>query len=335
MDNRILLAHGGGGRLTADLIRNTIRARFKNPRLDPLDDSALLDAPPGRLAFTTDSYVVSPPFFPGGNIGDLAICGTVNDLAMAGAVPRWLSMGLILEEGFELALLEKILDAARTRAEEAGVEVVTGDTKVVPRGQADSIYINTAGIGIVPDGIEVGSNRARPGDRIIVSGPPGLHGLAVMLHRSQIDLAGALRSDVAPLNHAVAALIEKGIKPRVLRDLTRGGLTMALVDIAENSRCTCSVEEDALPVTDAQEAACDLLGLDLWHVASEGCFLAVVAPQDVDVTVDVLRKFEPCREAANAGEIREPGRHGVERVTAIGSRRVVIAPRGELLPRIC
>jgi len=337
-DERILLAHGGGGRRTRDLIRSLILSRFTDEALAPLDDAAVLSAPGGRLAFTTDSYVVSPVFFPGGNIGDLAVCGTVNDLAMMGARPLWLSLALILEEGLPLADLERVLDAVRRRADETGVRIVCGDTKVVPKGAADRLFINTAGVGAVPEGVDVASPRrrgARPGDRLVLSGVPGLHGLAVMLSRGDFDLRSPLESDVAPLHEIVAALLSEGVAVRALRDLTRGGLTMALHDIAEGSGVTLEVDEAAIPTDGAQAAACDLLGLDLLHIACEGRFLAVVAGGEAGRAVEAIRRFEAGARAAVIGRVRPRGRYAVELRTAIGSRRVLMAPSGEQMPRIC
>ena len=335
METNVLLAHGGGGLLSSHFIRELILPRFSNPGLDRLDDSAVLPAPGGRLAFTTDSFVVSPIFFPGGNIGDLAVCGTVNDLAMAGAIPRHLSLSLIIEEGLPIANLERILDSAAQRAAAANVAVVCGDTKVVPRGQADGLYINTAGVGVVPDGVDVSAANARPGDRIIVSGTIGLHGLAVMLSRGDFNLSSPVESDVAPLGDIVAALIEAGVRPRVLRDLTRGGLAMALCDIADSSDVTFEVREARVPTSDAQSAACDILGLDPLNVACEGRFLAVVAADDAERALEVMQRFDDAAGAALVGEVRERGAYAVELVTAIGSRRVLTPPRGEQMPRIC
>jgi hydrogenase expression/formation protein HypE len=333
--DRILLAHGGGGTLTAELVRELILPRFGNDALAPLDDAAVLAAPGGRLAFTTDAFVVSPPFFPGGNIGDLAVCGTVNDLAMAGAKPLWLSLGLILEEGLPVPELEAILDAAKRRADEAGVQVVCGDTKVVAKGQADRLYISTSGIGAIPEGAEVSSRYARPGDALIVSGALGLHGLAVMLHRGNLKIETPIASDVAPLNRAVESLLAGGIPVRALRDITRGGLSMALHDIARNSSVTVELRENDLPKHPAQQAACDLLGLDPLHLPCEGRFLAIVDAARAEEAVAILRKLPVSSAAVLAGIVKPRGRYPVEVATSLGTRRVVTPPRGEQLPRIC
>ncbi len=335
MQKRILLAHGGGALLTAELIRELIVARFGNPVLNRMDDSAVLAAQPGRLAFTTDSYVVSPTFFPGGNIGDLAVCGTVNDLAMSGARPQFISLSLILEEGLLIADLERILDSVRARADEADVQIVCGDTKVVPRRLADGIYINTAGIGVLADGVDVSSANARPGDALIVSGVLGLHGLAVMLSRGDFRLDSPILSDVASLAAMVAALSADGVKVRVLRDLTRGGLAAALSDVAGASGVTLEVEESCIPSSEVQRCACEILGLDPLHIACEGRLLAIVSESDAARAVSVLRGFDAGSESAIVGRVKERGKHAMEVVTSIGSRRVITLPSGEQMPRIC
>lgn len=335
MQDKILLAHGGGALLTESLIRDCIASRFTSAVLHRLDDAAVLPSAIGQLAFTTDSYVVSPYRFPGGTIGDLAVCGTVNDLAMVGAKPLYLSLALILEEGLPIAELEAILDAVQMRANEAEVEIVCGDTKVVPKGEADGIYINTAGIGILPENVDISSHNAQVGDALIVSGVVGLHGLAVMLARGNLSLQSPVESDVAPLNGMVQALLEAGIRIHALRDLTRGGLSMGLYDIAEHSGVTLEIQETEIPMDTAQSAACDILGLDPLHVACEGRFLAVVHPEDVSRSLDILRGFEVGKKAEMVGQILERDRYGVTLVTSIGSRRVLTPPRGEQMPRIC
>jgi len=335
MQKRILLAHGGGALLTAELVRTQIVRRFGNPVLNRMDDSAVLPAPSGRLAFTSDSYVVSPTFFPGGNIGDLAVCGTVNDLAMSGARPQFISLALILDEGLLLDNLGRVLDSVRARADEAGVQIVCGDTKVVPRGLADGIYINTSGIGALADGVDVSSANAQPGDVLIVSGVLGLHGLAVMLSRGDFRLDSPIQSDVASLAGMVAALSAEGVELRVLRDLTRGGLAAALSDVAGASGVSLEVEESCIPSSEVQRAACEILGLDPLHIACEGRLLAVVAESDAARAVSVLRGFDAGAESAIMGRVKERGKHAMEFVTAIGSRRVITLPSGEQMPRIC
>ena len=333
--DRILLAHGGGARMTTELVRSVIAPRFANPVLNRFDDSAVLPTDGGRIAFTTDSYVVAPLFFPGGTIGDLAVCGTVNDLAMSGATPKYVSLSLILEEGLRLADLERVLDSVRRRAEEAAVAIVCGDTKVVPKGAADGMFINTAGIGVVPKDVEISSANARPGDRLIVSGILGLHGLAVMLSRGDFGLTTPLESDVAPLHGIVAALLQEGIRVRCLRDLTRGGLAMALHDISEASAVALEVEEAAIPTSEAQASACELLGLDPLQVPCEGRFLAVVLEAHARRAVEIIRRFDAGRDAAIVGAVKPRGRYGIELLTRIGGRRVLMAPSGEQMPRIC
>ena len=335
MQDKVLLAHGGGGRLMSELIEDMIRPRLANPHLDRMDDSAVLPGEGGRLAFTSDSFVVRPWRFPGGNIGDLAVVGTVNDLSMSGAVPRYLSLSLILEEGLAFADLELVLDSVRARADETGVQVVCGDTKVVERGRADGLYINTAGIGVLPEGVELGSACARPGDRVLLSGVVGLHGLAVMLARGEIALDTPLVSDVAPLNALVAAWLEAGVELRALRDLTRGGLAAALDDIAARSAASIELDEARFPVSAAQQSACELLGLDPLHIACEGRLAAIVASEHADRALELARGFEVASEAELVGEVREQGRYPLELITAIGTRRVVQVPAGDQMPRIC
>jgi hydrogenase expression/formation protein HypE len=335
MQDKILLAHGGGGLLSGELVREMILPRFGNPDLERLEDSAVLPAGAGRMAFTTDSYVVSPLFFPGGCIGDLAVCGTVNDLAMMGARARYLSLALILEEGLAAADLERILDAAAARAEAAGVRVVCGDTKVVPRGLADGLYVNTAGVGLLPEGVEWAASNLRAGDALLVTGPLGMHGLAVMLARGNLNLQSPVRSDVAPLNAAVEALLGAGVRVRAMRDLTRGGLGMAVHDFAAAAGVTLEIEEAALPRDETQLAACELLGLDPLYVACEGCCLIAVEAADEDDAVRILRQDPACGRTARIGTVQEAGPYPVELVTAIGSRRVISPPRGEQMPRIC
>ncbi len=335
MSERILLSHGGGGTLTAQLLADEILPRFGHPALRALEDAAVLEPGAGRIAFTTDTYVVQPVFFPGGNIGDLAVCGTVNDLAMMGAAPRFLSLALVLEEGFLRADLARVLDSVRARAEEAQVQVVTGDTKVVPRGQADGLYVNTAGLGTIADPGGPSVAAARPGDRVLISGAVGLHGLAVLLARGDLSLETPLKSDVASLAAPVRALLDAGVRVRALRDLTRGGLAMALHDVAEASGVTVEIDEAALPEDATQAAACELLGIDPLTVACEGRFLAVVDARDAERAAQILTAHPVTRAAAVAGTIRERGRVPVELVTAIGTRRVLAAPRGEEMPRIC
>ena len=289
-----------------------------------------------RLAFTTDSYVVSPLFFPGGDIGKLAVCGTINDLAMSGATPLYLSAGFILEEGLPLADLERVVASMAATAQAAGVQIVAGDTKVVDRGKADKLFINTAGIGLVPAGVELGGDRARPGDVIILSGTIGDHGMTIMSQREGLRFTSPLESDCAPLHGLVAAMLE--VAPQAihcLRDPTRGGLTTTLNEVAGKSGVGIEIEEHAIPVRDAVRAACELLGLDPLYVANEGKLVAFVAPEAADVLLARMRAHEHGREAAIIGRVTAEHAGRVVLRTALGARRILDMLVGEQLPRIC
>ena len=331
----IRLAHGSGGETTGRLIRETILPRLGNPLLDRLGDSAVLALDGGaRLAFTTDSYVIDPIFFPGGDIGYLSVCGTVNDLSMAGAEPRWISAGLILEEGFPLESLERILDSMARAAAEAGVQLVTGDTKVVAHGSADRIFINTAGIGIIPDGLELGPERCRPGDRVLVSGPVGSHGLAVLAARKSFRLETSLESDVAPLGAKAAALVRACPGLRMMRDPTRGGLAGVLSEISAGSGLAVELTEADVPVLDAVRGGCEILGFDPLFLANEGVLVAVVAPEDSAMAVKALRE-SGAEKAAVIGTLSKAQPRAVTVRTLVGGRRMLIPLGEELLPRIC
>jgi hydrogenase expression/formation protein HypE len=345
----IQLAHGSGGRLSHDLVEHLFVRHFDNPPLLQLDDSAVVEIHgagsqtggprphPPRLAFSTDSYVVSPIFFPGGDIGKLAVCGTVNDVSMSGAQPLWLSAGFILEEGLPLADLERIVASMAATARLAGVQIVTGDTKVVDRGSADRVFINTAGVGLVPPGVKIAGDQARPGDPVLLSGPIGDHGMTIMIQREGLRFDSPLQSDCAPLNGMVAGLL--AAVPfgavRCLRDPTRGGLATALNELAQRSAAGIEVDETAVPVRDAVRGACELLGLDPLYVANEGSLVAVVAPEHAGAALEALRAHEHGQMAAIIGRVTEshPGR--VVLRTALGARRVVDMLVGEQLPRIC
>lgn len=337
MSERILLAHGSGGELSHELIRRMFAPAFANPALARLDDAAVLPAPPSgsRLAFTTDGYVVRPLFFPGGDIGRLAVCGTVNDLAMVGASPLCLSAAVVLEEGFPAADLERIVASMAAAAREAGVEIVTGDTKVVERGAADGCFITTAGVGVVPPGVDLSGANARPGDVVLLSGPVGDHGLAILSQREGLRFASPLESDVAPLNGLVRALLETAPALHTLRDPTRGGLATTLNEIARQSRVEIIVEEARIPVRPAVQALAELLGLDPLYVANEGKLIAIVAPEAVEAALAALRAHPLGREAAIIGRVQEgrPGRVALR--TALGAHRVLDMLAGEQLPRIC
>ena len=337
----IQLAHGGGGQLTAELIEQVILPALGGPQqVGALTDSAVLDAPPGRLALTTDSYVVHPLEFPGGDIGKLAICGTVNDLAMAGARPMAMTMALIIEEGLEIELLTRIVESAGQTAAEVGVAIVTGDTKVVPRGALDGLMINTAGLGEVLAGADLGFQRLSPGDSIVLSGPLGEHGLAVMARRKGLSFSSDLLSDCAPLSQPAAALVEAlGSELHFMRDPTRGGLAATLVDMAEGSSHNVEIDEASIPVNPTALAAAEILGLDLLTVANEGKLVAVVSAKACDEALSVLGEYQVARQAAEIGRIAGPADTDqlplVEMITKIGGRRIVQMPYGEELPRIC
>jgi hydrogenase expression/formation protein HypE len=340
----VLLAHGSGGRLSHDLVERLFVRYFDNPTLLQLDDSAVVEVPGTgdpiprpRLAFSTDSYVVSPLFFPGGDIGKLAVCGTVNDLSMSGARPLWLSAGFILEEGLPLADLERIVASMAATAKQAGVQIVTGDTKVVDRGSADKLFINTAGVGLVPPGVEIAGDRARPGDRVILSGTIGDHGMTIMTQREGLQFDSPLESDCAPLNDLVAGLLATlpSGAIRCLRDPTRGGLATTLNELAARSGAGIEIDEMAVPVREAVRGACELLGLDPLYVANEGKLVAIVAAEAAQAALEGLRAHRYGREAALIGQVTadHPGR--VVLRTALGARRVVDMLVGEQLPRIC
>jgi hydrogenase expression/formation protein HypE len=325
---RIDMSHGGGGRAMAHLIDEVFRSAFDNPVLDRGDDQAQVEVGAGRLAFTTDSYVISPLFFPGGDIGSLAVHGTVNDLAMAGAVPKWLSSAFIVEEGFPLADL-----AAAARA--AGVQVVTGDTKVVERGKGDGVFINTAGIGVVPAGVDIHARRAAPGDRIIVSGTLGDHGVAILSHRQGLAFETDLKSDSAPLHGLVGAMLAVAPDLHVLRDPTRGGVAATLNEIAQAAGVGMRLDENALPVRAQVRGACELLGLDPLNVANEGKLLAICAPGDAERVLAAMRAHEFGRDAAIIGSVVEDANRFVSMETVFGGRRMIDWLTGEQLPRIC
>ncbi len=333
--DRILLDHGSGGRMANRLIAEMMLPLFNNPMLSRLDDGASFDIPDGRMAFSTDSYVVDPIFFPGGNIGDLAINGTVNDIAMCGAVPLYLSVGLIIEEGFSIKDLEAILRSMSVSAEKAGVKIVTGDTKVVPRGAADKIFINTSGIGQIPEGVNVSGENARPGDKIIVSGTIGDHGITILHQREGLSFDAQMKSDSAPLNHLVARMLNITKNIHVLRDPTRGGVATALNEIAAKSNVGIRIRESDIPVKKNVAGFCSILGLDPLFVANEGKLIAFVEKQHAD---DVLRtvKEDPCgRDARIIGEVVSLHCGKVIMETAIGGERIVNMLTGEQLPRIC
>ncbi len=333
-DGMVLMAHGSGGKMARDLVEKVLVKALSNPMLELLDDSATVQFS-GRLAFTTDSYVVRPIFFPGGDIGRLAVCGTVNDLAMVGAKPLYISLAFILEEGLPLAELEQVVRSIRQAADEAGVHIVTGDTKVVNRGAADRLFVNTAGVGMVPEGVHVSGSNARPGDAVILSGTIGDHGIAVLSRREGLSFDTELVSDVAPLAGMVAQMLEACPAIRAMRDPTRGGLASTLNEIAERSRVCIRLQERAIPVRDAVRGACEMLGFDPLYVANEGKLVAIVPAADSDRVVAVMRAHPYGRDAAIVGEVAEGPAGRVLLSTAVGATRVVDMLTGDLLPRIC
>lgn len=333
--DRIVIGHGGGGQLSTDLIEHLFLPAFQPGDDVELHDAATFDVPAGRLAFSTDSYVVQPLFFAGGCIGDLAVNGTVNDIAMAGAKPVVLSAGFVLEEGLPLATLASVTDAMAAAARRADVRIATGDTKVVNVGQADGMYVNTAGIGIVREGVDIRPSRARPGDLVILSGPIGEHGIAVMSEREGLEFGTDLRSDSAPLNGLVEAMLDAHPDIHVLRDATRGGVTASLCEIARSAGQGIEYEEPAVPVPSAVAAACSLLGLDPMSVANEGKLVAFVPPDGLDAVMNAMLGHELAREARVIGRVVADHPGIVVAQTAIGASRIVDLPIGEQLPRIC
>ena len=332
---RIQMDHGAGGRASHDLVAKTFMPALANPILTELNDSALLNFQDMRLAMSTDSYVVDPIFFPGGDIGSLAVHGTVNDLAMRGAQPCYLSVGFILEEGLEITDLEKLLTSMAEAAREAGVQVVAADTKVVERGKADRIFINTAGVGIIAPGVDIAGQNAKPGDFVLINGPVGDHGIAVLSTREGLSFQTEIQSDSAPLNGLVSDMLEVSRNIHVLRDPTRGGVATALNEVANQSAVGIELEESSLPVRPEVNAACEMLGLDPLYVANEGKALVLVAPEDADQVLDKMRQHPLGRDSCIIGRVvsEHPGR--VVLHTGIGGRRIVDMLSGEQLPRIC
>jgi hydrogenase expression/formation protein HypE len=331
----IVMAHGGGGKLTQELVENIFLPAFQSPELAPLSDAAVLTVAPGRLALSTDSYVVRPLFFPGSSIGELAVNGTVNDLSMQGARPLFLSAGFILEEGLPIPLLAEVVARMAAAARAAGVRIVTGDTKVVERGSADQLFINTAGIGVIPDAVDLGPQRIQPGDQVLVSGTIGDHGLAIMSVREGLEFDSPILSDCAPLHLLAQALLESPQSVRMLRDATRGGVSAVLNEIASAARLGITLDEKSIPVRPAVQAACELLGLDPLYVANEGKFIAIVAPESAEELLGKLRAMPGGQSACRIGEVHsaQPGLLSMR--TLLNTRRVVPMPLGEQLPRIC
>ncbi len=333
LDEQITLSHGAGGKSSHDLIEALFLRELRNPLLEPLTDSAVIAD--GTLAFTTDSFVVRPLFFPGGDIGELAVNGTVNDLAMAGARPIALSAGFIVEEGLQVEDLDRIVASMARAAEAAGVQVATGDTKVVERGKADGLYVNTSGVGAIEHQLELGPASIRAGDRVIVSGPIGDHGMAIMVARGELALEVDLESDTAPLNGLVAALLGATDRVRCLRDPTRGGLATVLAELALSAEVGIAIDETAVPVRPEVNGACEILGIDPLYVANEGRLVAVVAPEAETDALAALRAHPLGTEAATVAEVRPDPPGLVLLETSFGGSRVVDMLAGDPLPRIC
>lgn len=332
-NDRILLAHGGGGILMRELISRILGKL--GGQTEPLQDSAVLEVERGRIAFTTDSFVVSPLFFPGGDIGRLAVCGTVNDLAVSGARPLFISLSMIIEEGMPVGELDEIVDSIAAAADEAGVSIVTGDTKVVERGKADGVFINTTGIGAVPEGVDVSSSGARPGDVVLVNGTIGDHGLAILSRREGIDFGSDLESDSAPLSNMILPMLERTRGIRAMRDATRGGLAAVLNEIAADSAVCIRIEEESIPIGEAVKMGCELMGYEPLHIANEGKFVAVVDKGSAGDVLEMMKGHPLGRDAAAIGEVLSgPGGHVILK-TPLGGERVVDIPYGDLLPRIC
>ena len=333
--NDILLDHGSGGKISHRLTTDLLLPVFDNPILSALNDGAMLDIQGQRLAFSTDTYTVDPIFFPGGNIGDLAINGTVNDVAMCGAEPLYLSVGLIIEEGFSMENLTAIVEEMGKAARAAGVQVVTGDTKVVPRGAADKLFINTSGIGVIGKDVVAASHLARPGDRILLSGSLADHGITVLTQREGMRFESSVQSDTAPLNHMVRSMLTVDTGIHVLRDPTRGGLGTALNEIAESSGVGIRLLEEKLPVHPEVAGICDLLGLDPLYLANEGKLIAFVSPDTAGAVLDAMRADPVGTEACDIGEVVADHPGTVIMQTPIGGSRIVDMLTGEQLPRIC
>jgi len=334
VDKVITLAHGDGGAVTRSLLKSVFLKHFANEHLEMLYDSAVLDLNGVKLAVTTDSFVVSPIFFPGGDIGKLAVCGTVNDLAVSGAVPLYISDSFLIEEGFAISSLERIVRSMSEAARDAGVAIVTGDTKVVERGHIDNVFINTTGIGLIDKDLELGYHRVNAGDKVIVNGPVGNHGLTIMMLRQKISIAQSLKSDCASLVDIIQQAIHKVSGIKLMRDLTRGGLATALKEIALDAQVDIWLVEDQIPVDDTVRAGCDMLGLDPLYLANEGKFAMIVSESDAEKALDVMKHHPLGKGAKIVGEVRE-GKGDLLLRTALGGTRRLDLLAGQVLPRIC
>ena len=339
MDETVLLGHGSGGSMMKRIIDQVFFEAYASEELLTGDDAARLTAPEsGRIAFSTDSFVVTPQFFPGGDIGRLAVCGTVNDVATSGAIPQYLSCGFILEEGYPIEDLKRICASMAEMAKEAGVRIVTGDTKVVNRGHGDGVFINTSGIGFIPEGIELSGAYCKPGDKILVSGTLGDHGITIMSCREELGFQADLQTDAAPLNHLIQAVLTAAPATRCFRDPTRGGLASTLNELADQSQVDFVIEEDAVPVKDVVRGACEMLGYDIFQVANEGKMVCVVPADQADAALGAMRANKYGKDAAIIGDVVEkPGNRDarVSLHTSFGSLRIMDMLVGEQLPRIC
>jgi hydrogenase expression/formation protein HypE len=331
----VLLAHGGGGKLMHQLIEKMFVPAFKNPFLDMKHDGAVLDINAKKIAFTTDSYVVRPLFFPGGDIGSLAVHGTINDLAMCGARPLYLSAGFVIEEGLSMELLWQIIRSIQKAAEISKVQIVTGDTKVVDKGKGDGIFINTAGIGVLEHSLVISPQNVREGDLLLINGDIGRHGMAIMAKREGLEFESSIESDSAPLADLVLELLSEGIDLHCMRDLTRGGLVSALNEIAQEAKVCIHIDENSIPVRDDVQAACEILGLDPHYVACEGRFVAFVSPSDENRALLIMRSHSLGKEAQTIGSVSKNDSGLVTLKSKIGVNRIVDMMSGEQLPRIC
>jgi len=335
-NEKIVMGHGSGGKMSQDLIARMFLPPFDNEALRAGDDAGVVQ--PNlctQLAISTDSHVVWPLFFAGGDIGRLAICGTVNDVAMMGAIPRYLTAGFILEEGLDLGVLERVVTSMQESAAEADVQIIAGDTKVVQRGKADGLYINTSGVGVVTPGVEIGGALAQPGDVVILSGTLGDHGIAVLEARGELGFESGIQSDVAPLNHMIAAMLEASEHIHVLRDPTRGGLATSLNEIAQQSQVNILIHEASIPVRPSVAAACEMLGFDPLYIANEGKLIAIVGKKSAEAVLEAMQKDKYGKEAAIIGEVKAAPAGRVLLKTTLGSTRIVDVLAGEMLPRIC
>jgi len=331
----IMIGHGSGGKMSRDLIARVFVPAFDNEALNAGDDSGVVTIEGSRLAISTDSHVVWPLFFPGGDIGRLAVCGTVNDVAMMGAIPLYLSAGFILEEGLEIQILERIIASMQTAADEAGISIIAGDTKVVQKNKADGLYINTTGIGMISPHVQISGSHAKAGDLVLLSGPIGDHGIAVLGARGDLGFTSEIESDIAPLNHLVRSMLQASPEIHTLRDPTRGGLATTLNEIAIQSQVGIHIQEDRIPIRLSVAAACEMLGFDPLYIANEGKLVAFVAPQAAERVLEAMQRERYGKEAVIIGEVRSDPAGRVLLHTTLGSTRIVDIPSGELLPRIC